>query len=115
MSNLPPMPDPAHGRQSGRSRTLPWIFFGFLAVAGFFLFTEHRAHLMGALPFILLALCPLMHVFHRGHGSHGHHGVPGSHGNADPAGAASAGPNDGDSSRSTSPPPRPSPRAPHQH
>ena len=44
------------------------------AVAAFFLLTEHRAHLFGALPFLLLLACPLMHVFmHRGHGSHGHH------------------------------------------
>lgn len=44
------------------------------AVAAFFLLTEHRAHLFGALPFLLFLACPLMHVFmHRGHGSHGHH------------------------------------------
>ncbi|MFN0164221.1 MAG: DUF2933 domain-containing protein [Burkholderiales bacterium] len=39
------------------------------AVAGFFLLAEHRAHLAGILPYALLALCPLMHLFmHRGHG-----------------------------------------------
>ncbi len=44
----------------------------FLSVAGFFLWTEHRAHLMGYLPFLIFLLCPLMHIFmHRGHGSHG--------------------------------------------
>jgi hypothetical protein len=42
---------------------------GFLAIAGFFLLTEHRAHALGALPFLLLALCPLLHFF--GHGGHG--------------------------------------------
>ncbi len=31
---------------------------------------KHRAHLLGALPFVLLALCPLLHLF--GHGGHGH-------------------------------------------
>jgi len=47
---------------------------GFLGVAGFFLILEHRAHVLGALPYLLLALCPLMHFFgHRGHGSHGTH------------------------------------------
>ena len=41
------------------------------AVAGWFLWTEHRAHLFGALPWLLLLACPLMHVLmHRGH--HGH-------------------------------------------
>lgn len=43
---------------------------GFGAVAGFFLFTKHRAHALGVLPFLLVALCPLLHVF--GHGGHRH-------------------------------------------
>ena len=45
---------------------------GFLLIAGFFLQTEHRAHLFGILPFLLILLaCPLLHYFmHRGHGSH---------------------------------------------
>ena len=48
------------------------------AVAGYFLLTEHLAHVAGALPFLLLLACPLMHVFmHHGHGSHGHHHGPG--------------------------------------
>ena len=48
----------------------------FLAVAAFFLWEEHRAHLLGALPYVLLLLCPIVHLFmHRGHGEHGgHHG-----------------------------------------
>ncbi|MBI3898371.1 MAG: DUF2933 domain-containing protein [Gammaproteobacteria bacterium] len=52
-----------------RSRT-GLVLMGFIAIAGFFLATEHRAHLFGWLPFILLALCPLMHLF--GHGGHDH-------------------------------------------
>ena len=44
---------------------------GFLAVAGFFLITEHTAHVLGVLPWLLLAACPLMHLFmHHGHGEH---------------------------------------------
>jgi hypothetical protein len=31
--------------------------------------TEHRAHVLGALPFLLLLACPLLHLFH--HGGHG--------------------------------------------
>lgn len=46
-----------------------------VAVGGFLLFTEHRAHVLGVLPFAFLLACPLMHVFmHHGHhhGGHGH-------------------------------------------
>ena len=56
-------------RQSRRSK---WILIGFLAVGAFFLLAEHRAHLYGALPYLLLMACVLMHLFH-GHGSHGGH------------------------------------------
>jgi hypothetical protein len=46
----------------------------FLVVAGFFLWEEHRAHLLGALPYVLLLVCPVVHMFmHRGHGGHGGH------------------------------------------
>jgi hypothetical protein len=48
---------------------------GFLLVAGYFLWTEHKAHAMAFLPYLpwlLLLACPLLHVFmHRGHGAHG--------------------------------------------
>jgi hypothetical protein len=33
------------------------------AVAAYFLLAEHRAHFWGALPFLLLLICPLMHMF----------------------------------------------------
>ena len=50
-------------------------------VGGFFLLTEHRAHLLGWLPFLLILACPLMHVFmHHGHhhgGKHSGHNPPG--------------------------------------
>lgn len=47
----------------------------FLAIIGFFLFTEHRAHLFGMLPYLLLLACPLMHLFMHGrHGGHHQHG-----------------------------------------
>ena len=73
MSNHFSHSNPASGAHKERGAAVPWVFIGFLAVAGFFFFTEHRAHLMGALPLILLALCPLMHLFHR-HGAHAHDG-----------------------------------------
>lgn len=44
----------------------------FLAIAAFFLLEEHRAHILGVLPYAILLLCPVIHLFmHRGHGSHG--------------------------------------------
>jgi len=45
---------------------------GFLAIAAFFLFTEHRAHFFGILPYLLLLACPLLHLLM--HGRHGGHG-----------------------------------------
>lgn len=59
-----------HHNQGGARR---WVFWGFALVAGYFLFTEHRAHLFGVLPYLLVLACPLMHLFHR-HGGHGHGG-----------------------------------------
>lgn len=59
--------------QRGAASTL--VFVGFALVALFFLVTEHRAHLFGWLPFLLLAACPLMHLFHGGHEGHGGHGA----------------------------------------
>jgi hypothetical protein len=55
-----------------------WTLIAFLAVAGFFLWTEHRAHVLGVLPYLLALACPLMHLFHHGHGHH--------HGSRDAAG-----------------------------
>lgn len=48
---------------------------GLIAAVLYFLLAEHRAHFIMALPFLILLLCPLMHVFmHGGHGGHGGHG-----------------------------------------
>lgn len=59
-----------------RSRySVGWVVLA--AVAAWFLWAEHRAHLLGALPYLILLLCPLMHVFmHRGHHGHRHRGDP---------------------------------------
>lgn len=46
-----------------------------LGVIFFYLLTEHRAHFFGALPYLLLLACPLVHFFmHGGHGGHSHDG-----------------------------------------
>jgi hypothetical protein len=58
----------AHAEQS-TLRKYRVVLIGFLLVAGYFLLTEHRAHIVPFLPYLLLAACPLMHVFmHHGHG-----------------------------------------------
>ena len=45
------------------------VLIVFLVIAAFFLITEHRAHLFGVLPYLLLLACPLMHwLMHGGHG-----------------------------------------------
>jgi hypothetical protein len=55
----------------GDRQRLRWGLAVFLSIALFFLLAEHRAHLFGALPWLLLFACPLMHLFmHRGHRSH---------------------------------------------
>jgi len=49
------------------------VFYGFLAAAVLLLATEHRAHVLGILPYLILLACPLMHLFmHHDHGGHEH-------------------------------------------
>jgi hypothetical protein len=56
---------PAWWRNSTR---LPLI--GFLAIAGYFIWVEHEAHIRPYLTWILLIGCLLLHGFM--HGGHGH-------------------------------------------
>ncbi|MGF2733902.1 DUF2933 domain-containing protein [Marinobacter pelagius] len=47
----------------------------FAVIALLVLWGEHKGHFLGALPWLILLACPLMHIFmHGGHGSHGQHG-----------------------------------------
>lgn len=52
-------------------RRAKWAFVAFASIGVFFLLAEHRAHALPWLPWLILAACPLMHVFM--HGSHGGH------------------------------------------
>jgi hypothetical protein len=62
----------SHEQASNGSSRWKLVVCGFLTVAAFLLFTEHRAHVLGVLPYLVLLLCPLMHLFmHGGHGAHG--------------------------------------------
>ena len=41
---------------------------GFALVGAFYVLREHTGHALGALPYLLLLACPLMHLLmHRGH------------------------------------------------
>jgi len=80
--------DHSHGdnEKQGGLLTSRWalVLLGFAVIAGALLFTEHRAHTLGALIWLPLLLCLLMHFFmHGGHGRHGGHGDHGSHGQDD--------------------------------
>lgn len=45
-----------------------------VGIVVFYLVAEHRAHFFGALPWLILLACPLLHIFmHGGHGAHGGH------------------------------------------
>lgn len=59
------------GQQRTRSRAAKIALIGFLAIAAFYLVAEHRAHLWGWLPFLIILACPLLHMFM--HGKHGDH------------------------------------------
>jgi cell division protein FtsW (lipid II flippase) len=66
--NMQEQPQPPKWYQS----RLTWVLLGFIAIGGFFLITEHTAHVLGLLPYALFLLCPLMMLFmHGGHGGHG--------------------------------------------
>lgn len=51
------------------------VCLAFLGIAGFYLLTEHTAHVFGVVSFLLLLACPLLHLFL--HGGHGHDGQAG--------------------------------------
>lgn len=68
------MNDSAHRHSDRPNWTARLVLFAFLGIAGFYLVTEHRAHLYGILPWLLFAAVPFLCIFmHFGHG-HGGHG-----------------------------------------
>jgi hypothetical protein len=91
------------------TRRMKQVFVLFAIIGGFFIFAEHRAHLIPYLPWLFLAACPLMHMFmhhgHKGHHQHGNTGDSGGRSNG-PLGPGSA---SAPVSRSTNPPGPPQP------
>jgi hypothetical protein len=60
-------------KQSRSFWTTPngWGAIALIGAVSYFLIVEHREHVFSFLPFLILLLCPLMHVFmHRGHSHH---------------------------------------------
>ena len=70
-----------HDRESRRGGMFRSLFYlallGSLAIAAFFLISEHRAHIFGGQwtgPILLAAFIGLHLLMHMGHGGHGRHG-----------------------------------------
>jgi hypothetical protein len=55
------------GSDSKRINLVMWTFLAFIA---YLLITEHWAHIVPYLPWLILLICPFMHLFM--HGGHGH-------------------------------------------
>jgi hypothetical protein len=83
--NLATKEDPmiAKGQSASPPFRIP-VWLGaclFSAIALYFLWDEHKVHILSVLPYLLLASCPLIHLFmHHGHGhgdsshaGHSHH------------------------------------------
>ena len=73
-----------HGYRN--NRLARWVIWTAGAVALAYLMIEHRPHLLGWIPYLIILACPLMHLcMHRRHGAHGGHeegrdtGEPSSH------------------------------------
>jgi flagellar biogenesis protein FliO len=66
--------EPADTAEAWRWIKTSVVLLAFLAVAGFLIFSEHRAHVLGSLIYLLPLVCIVMHLFmHCEHGSHSTH------------------------------------------
>jgi hypothetical protein len=89
------MPIHDHSRHEPGGRGGFWtsrsgvVLLAFLAMGGTLLFTEHRAHVLGILPFLFLLACPLLHMFgHGGHEGHSGQSQPSNHKGSDSGGSS---------------------------
>ena len=58
-----------HGQEPGK-RLFHWFIRLSIVLAAIYALIEHREHLVGALPYLILLACPLMHLMHGGHRHH---------------------------------------------
>jgi len=69
------------------AKVTKWLFAVVGAVIAVWMVAEHWPHLLPYVPWLLLAACPLMHIFmhHGKHGAHEHHSPsPGNPSNSEP-------------------------------
>jgi hypothetical protein len=64
-------------KKASKHKRTNLVMWGFLAFILYFLITEHWAHIVPFLPWLILLACPFMHLFM--HGGHGHGSDTGSH------------------------------------
>jgi hypothetical protein len=65
-----------HSSQIRKHNYVMWIFMSFIV---YLLITEHWAHILPYLPWLILLACPLMHIFMHGGHDHGSGHDPHSH------------------------------------
>ena len=54
-------------------KQIHWLVWCVLGIAAILFIIDHWAHALGALPYLILLACPLMHLFMHGKHGHGHH------------------------------------------
>lgn len=70
--NKPEQTNAEHTPLWRRPLTLAWAAAAVIAV--FYLLREHWGHVLGWWPYLVLMLCPLMHLLHGHGGHHSRHG-----------------------------------------
>jgi hypothetical protein len=71
-AHAPARQRPEASRWTGLIRSpVSWILTLGAAFLGVYPLATHTGHIVAALPYLLLMVCPLMHLFK--HGGHGHH------------------------------------------
>ena len=67
------------GHRTRSGKVFTWLICGLAVIAAYFVITAHWAHVSPLLPYAVLMVCPLMHLFmhrHHGRGSHHHDSMP---------------------------------------